>query len=361
MGFLAPDEFIILYDYPTLTLDDLRRIRDVGVRTALNCVDWQKVEREPGVYDWADSDALVERMRQAGMKSLLRCGDEAPFFFPDNYYLRSSNGAIWRNCDGYGNGEVHTCLSFWGPGQDEQLKHLRMCQERYSAPDVLCFAGGPHGGEVILPGMIPTYWDIHALASFGNYVEGKFEGNLDEFNRVNNTHFDAWHKVLPSDLPTKRDMQFAPSTVSWLSRDLWAAVKERQDVFPEIWLSLVERSIPFAEAIECGPRSGNWLMSDLCQYLPDEIHKELNALLFEVNRPGGNQGALNNVRDCMNKTWIGSQFCEGLYQNTTNSIAAGLRGFVTGPIHTARVGDKFEDWMLEAFKWSLAQWKAARL
>jgi len=366
MSFLLPDEFIILYDFPVLAPDNLKCIRDTGVKTMFNEIDWHGVERERGVYDWAAPDALVERARQAGMKSLLRvpmsspAAYEVPLFFPDDWYLRSSNGAIWRNCDGYGNGERHTCMSLWGPGAEQQLKFMRLCVDRYNAPDVICLAGGPHGGEVILPGMIPTYWGIHALAAFRQYAEGKFGGDLAEFNRANNTEFDAWRNVLPADLPTYRDMQFAPTTVAWLSRDLWKSVKEQQDVFPEIWLSLVERSIPFAEAVECGPRSGNWLMKDLCDYLPDELHKDLNVLLWQVNRADGNQGALNNVRDCMNKTWIGSEYCEGLYRHTASSIAAGLRGFITGPVRPEH-GGRFEDWMLEAMKWSLAQWKAARL
>jgi hypothetical protein len=360
MSFIAPDEFIILFDYPALSLDDLRRICDVGVRTAFNAVDWPSVEREPDIYDWTQPDALVERMRKAGMKSLLRCGDEAPLFFPDDYYLRSANGMLWRNGAGYGSGEVHTCLSLWGPGAETQRAFLRMCAERYASPDILCLAGGPHGGEVILPGMIPTYCDVHALEAFRKYAEAEFSGDLAALNLANNAHFAGWNDVVPSDLPTYGSMQFAPTTVNWLSKTLWESVKTNQDVFPEIWLSLVERSIPFAEAVECGPRSGNFLMSSLCQFLPDELHKELNVSLWEVNRPGGNQGALNNVRDCLDRTWVGSQYCEGLYRHTTETIVAGLRGFITGAIRPEHPG-KFENWMLEAFKWSLAQWKAARL
>jgi hypothetical protein len=367
MSFLASDEFIILYDFPVLSGDDLRRIRDVGVQTLFNEVNWYKVESEPGVYDWSHPDALVERARKAGMKSLLRCpvcipdGLEEPFFFPDDYYLKSSNGAIWRNCDGYGNDERHTCLSYWGPGQEEELKFLKMCQERYASPDILCFAGGPHGGEVILPGMIPTYWDTYALASFRQYAESAMASDLAEFNLINNAKFTDWASVVPADLPTYGSMQFAPTTVNWLSTSLWARLKARQDVFPEIILSLVERNIPFAEAVECGPRSGNWLMKDLCDGLPTELGKELNVILWQVNRGNSNQGALNNVRDVLDKTWIGSEYCEGLYRHTKRSIEIGLRGFITGPVRPEHNGGRLDNWHIEAIKWSLAQWKAARL
>jgi hypothetical protein len=88
----------------------------------------------------------------------------------------------------------------------------------------------------------------------------------------------------------------------------------------------------------------------------------MNALLWEVNRDGNNQGALNNVKEILGRTWIGSQFCEGLRRFTNRSIAEGLRGFITGPVHHARYGgDHLEEWMLESIRWSLDQWKAARL
>jgi hypothetical protein len=45
-------------------------------------------------------------------------------------------------------------------------------------------------------------------------------------------------------------------------------------------------------------------------------------------------------------------------RHTTDAIAAGLRGFITSPINP--MFGKLEDWMLDAIRWSLAEWKAAR-
>jgi hypothetical protein len=236
-----------------------------------------------------------------------------------------------------------------------------MCHERYNGEWVQCFAGGPHGGEVILPGMIPCYWDVHALESFRDYAMAEFVLDLGAFNRTNNTQFAHWSDVVPADLPNYGCMRFCPTTINWLTASLWEYIKQEHSIFSEIWLSLVERNTSFAEAFESGPRSCNWLMSDLTNDLPAVTKQDLNILLWEVNREGGNQGALNNIKTVMDRTWIGSQYCEGLYRYTDQSITAGLRGFITGPVHTARQGNHFEGWMLDAIRWSLAQWKAARL
>jgi hypothetical protein len=250
--------------------------------------------------------------------------------------MHSANGAVWRNYYGYGGGNKYTCLSPWcKDAMEHQRAFMRACNERYHDEWTQCYAAGPHAGEVILPGMVPCYWDAHALNSYRDYTGET--GN-------------------PPDLPTYASMKVETKLVEWLRYSLTEVVTIEQGIFPEIWLHLVERDTEFAESFECGPRSGNWLMTDLCANLPNELHKDLNVLLWEVNRHGGNQGALNNVKDVLDKTWIGSQYCEGLYHNTKDSIDKGLRGFVTSPSPNG----KLEDWMLDAFKWSIAEWKGAR-
>jgi hypothetical protein len=345
MTFIQPDEFIILVPDHNLTDDDLKRINETGVRTAFGAIMWEEIETKAG-YNWDKLDEQIDRVKQAGMKSLLRCHDNAPDWFPDDWYLRSATGAIWRNHYGFGGNDRFTCLSPWcKDAMKRQHSFMRACNDRYHDEWVQVFAGGPHGGEVILPGMVPCYWDPHAIKSYR-----EFTGDTGN----------------PADLPNYGSMKFETKTVEWLRHSLTEAVTIEQDIFPEIWLQLVERDTSFAESFECGPRSGNWLMSDLCANLPKSLQKDLNVLLWEVNRPGGNQGALNNVKDVLHKTWIGSQYCEGLYHYTKDSIDKGLRGFITNPAafyahNGSYTSGKLEDWMLDAFRWSIAQWKRARL
>lgn len=336
MRFVKPDEFIILFHNPNLTDDDLKRIGETGVQTAVYAIFWENVEKKSGGYDWEKLDAQVERLKNAGLKSLLRCHDNAPDWFPDDWYLRSANGVIWRNHYGYGGHERFTYVSPWcKDAMEHQRAFMRACNERYHDEWAQVYAGGPHAGEVILPGMIPCYCDPHAVKSYR-----EFTGDAGD----------------PPDIPTYASMKDHPELVEWLRHSLTETVKAEQDIFPEIWLHLVERDTLFGESFECGPRSGNWLMADFCTNLPNELHKELNVILWEVNRYGGNQGALNNVKHVLDKVWIGSQFAEGLRTFTEDSIKQGLRGFVTNPT----LSGGLQDWMLDAFRWSIKQWKAAR-
>lgn len=354
MSFIASDEFIILYDDDLLYTDELAQMREAGVRTAFERLYWGDIEKAPGVYDWSKTDAIVERCAAADMKVLMRLGDDAPQFFPDDWYIRDAGGTLWRNHNGYGGNDWYTLLSPWcTDAQMAEREFLLKAIARYAGPTVQLYAGGPHGGEVILPGMIPCYCDDHALADFRRYVA---EHGITDGERGGET-------ILPADLPTYESMKLAPTTVGWLAQSLYNWVRERNSMFPELWFSLVERHTRFAEAFETGPRTGNWLARRIYADLPGELGAPLNAAYFEVYRLYGTEGALDNVRDYLGRTWIGSQFCDGLYVHTDDAIRSGIRGFFTGPLHRYNPYDQHRlgDWQSEAIRWSLKRWRSARL
>lgn len=340
MTFIAPDEFIILMDFPALlSQDDLLRIREAGVRTLYGYANWQQVEQAPGVYDWTQPDAWVARAAAADMRLLLRCYENAPLCFPADWYLQTASGMVWRELPHWGG--RRTYLSPWcAEAMQAEQDFLRACQARYGGERVLCFIGIVHDGEMLLPATVASWYDPHAQASFRAFV-----GTAATL----------------VDLVTPADLDAHPAQAAWLAESLYAYVSAQQAVFPELWLSLVERNTPLALALESGPRSGNWLMRRLCQDLPSELAKPLNLLLFEVFREGGTQGALDNAQGFIDRTWTGSQFCEGLLRNTDAAIARGQRGFLTAPLHPDLRPGRVEPWMLEALRWSLAQWRKARL
>jgi hypothetical protein len=339
MSFLRPDEYIILMDHPSLSPDDLLRIREAGVRTLYAYVSWQQTERQPGVYDWSAADAWLERAGRADMQVLLRCYEQAPTFFPADWYLRTADGVLWRDLPGWGDSERHTLLSPWcQEAMAAEQAFMRECRARYAGERVLCYAGTTHSGEVLLPGMVACWYDSHARTDFHEFMGSD--------------------RAVPADLPTYAAMRAQPQTVLWLSGSLTAYVGRQQANFPEIWLALVERATRPVEDFG-GARSGNWLRRELCEQLPGELGKPLNILLFEIYRAEGLQGALDSLAGYEERTWVGSQFCEGLRANTADAIARGLRGFITAPVHDYRPG-RLEPWMLDTLRWSLAQWRAAR-
>jgi hypothetical protein len=338
MSFIAADEYIILMDHATLSLDDLKRVREIGVRTLYSYINWAAIEPAPGVYNWQAVSAQLERARAADMKLLLRCYEQAPAWFPADWYLRTADGVIWRELPGWGGPTGYTLLSPWcAEAMAEEQAFMQMCQELYASPTVQLYAGVAHDGELLLPGMVASYYDPHAVASFR-----AFTGRDD---------------ALPADLPTYAALQQEQETTRWLLDSLWTCTWHRHAPFSEIWLSLVERATRPVEDFG-GPRSGNWLRPGLCDGLPWTQNKPLNILLFEIYRPEGLEGALDSVQSWAGCTWVGSQYCDGLRAHTADAIGRGLRGFITAPVHDARPG-KLEPWMLEAFTWSLTQWREA--
>jgi hypothetical protein len=341
MSFIAADEYIILMDHATLSLDDLKRVREIGVRTLYSYINWAAIEPAPGVYNWQAVSAQLERARAADMKLLLRCYEQAPAWFPADWYLRTADGVIWRELPGWGGPTGYTLLSPWcAEAMAEEQAFMQMCQELYASPTVQLYAGVAHDGELLLPGMVASYYDPHAVASFR-----AFTGRDD---------------ALPADLPVRSGLfdQTQLSTLAWLDASLAAYVTAQQAGFPEIWLSLVERAEPTAPETFCGPASGNWLRRKLCDHLPATLGKPLNLLLFEIYRPVGTEGMLDSIHGYEGCTWVGSQYCDGLRAHTADAIGRGLRGFITAPVHDARPGT-LEPWMLEAFTWSLTQWREA--
>lgn len=338
MSFIAADEYIILMDHATLALDDLKRIRDGGVRTMYGYLNWAEIEPWADVYDWSPADELIERAQAADMKLLLRCYEKAPAYFPPDWYLRTVDGVTWRDLPGWGDGSRHSLLSPWcGEAMAREQSFMRLCRERFDNwPAVQLYAGVTHDGEVLLPGMAASYYDPHALANYRAFA------GIGQ----------------PADLPTRASLKQQRVTADWLRETLLQRAAAQHAIFPEVWLSLVERTLPDAQEPFCGPRSGNWLRPELCRTLPAALGKDLNLLLFEVYRPGETDGMFTGVRAYADRTWVGSQFCEGLRTNTADAISRGLRGFITAPVHDQRPG-RLEPWMLDTIRWSLSQWREA--
>lgn len=368
--FIDPDEFIIVLDLPlgALSVDDLKRLRDAGIKTAWAWVNWYATEPRRGVYDWAITDYVVGHMAAAGMKLLMTVPNAGPTFAPDDWYLRTHDGKLWRAFyDGYREGWPYSELSPWNAeAMAYEREFQRMVIDRYASTGLVqCVCGGIHGAEAVLPGMTESWFDRHALESFRAYARAGFDGDLAYFNRANHTSYESWAEVRPGMFPTRAAMDRNPTTVDWLHDTLMAVLKERQAVFAaqpwrESWVMLPQRDTEFAEAYETGPRSCNWLAPELYRDLPAELGTALQIMLYEVFRPSGTQGALDHIRGYEGCTWVGSQFVQGLQRHTYGAIASGLRGFLCGPLHPESGYTKLLPEMLDVIRWSLSQWKAAR-
>jgi hypothetical protein len=366
--FIGNDEYILLMDCPpgAMSVDDLKRLADVGVRTVWSYLFWYSIEPRRGVYQWAIPDAMIERYSKAGVKALVQVS-EAVTWGPPEWYVQQADGRIWRAFyDGYRDGFPYTVLSPWNEeAQAYQREFERTARDRYNSDTVQCIASTPHGGEVMLPGMVECWYDPAAIADFVRYAREGFADDLAYYNRANHTQFHDWAQARPAPLPNRAAMEMRPTTVDWLHDTLIKRAFESQGIFAEspwreAWYMLPQREGDFAEQFESGPRSGNWIAGELYRTTPQMIRASVNIVLYEVFRTRGTQGILDYIAGYESRTWVGSQYVPGLVRNTASAIALGLRGFLTGPIHPDSGYSKLEPDMVEVFKWSLNEWQAAR-
>lgn len=59
---------------------DLERIRDFGFSFIRWGISWEAVEKSPGVFDWAATDAFFDRIRQAGLPSIVILATGNPLY-----------------------------------------------------------------------------------------------------------------------------------------------------------------------------------------------------------------------------------------------------------------------------------------
>lgn len=154
--FLDRDERLLLFHLRNieLTQESLKCFRQIGIKTAklgAQWASWHEIEPEPGVYNWDVTDEIVERHQRAGVKVILDLYWRAPdwlegiidivydegttFIVPDRTF-----SLTWRAVD-----------PFDADAMAHEAEFLERACERYSAADVLCSYGMPHGAERILP------------------------------------------------------------------------------------------------------------------------------------------------------------------------------------------------------------------
>jgi hypothetical protein len=133
-------------------------------------------------------------------------------------------------------------------------------------------------------------------------------------------------------------------------------MSEEQDIFVnhpshEIWTAL-------HPALDGVAQTGNAYRHELDELLrrkfPQAVHYAIKHVHF-----ADVLGAQATAEDMRNGSliWVGSEYCEGLLENTESAIEQGFRGFVTAPLHLLTEHRIIEDWMLDAIKESLSKWR----
>lgn len=330
--FIDDDEYIMLVHENKMrrvSPDDLKRLREIGVKTSIEYLGWQDVAREDGSFDWSWIESIVEPLLQADIKVLLGVSwDHGPRWFPKDWYLHDATGNLFTGwCYEY-------VVSPWCPPVVEKLSEfIKAVCDRWSSEQVLCYRGAIHGGEVMYPetpDWVPSYFDPWAIQDFQAYYGSQAKPTYPPDEATN-----AWL------YGTSRQMLLREQAIFYKYR-------------PELWTAM---HYAFGVQLYTGNQHQRLLYGDMRKAFPEMDHQTICFTYFEPVQ--GLDKFREDARNGM-KIWSGSEYCEGLLQNTDAAIAAGFRGFITGPVHYWTKHKVMEPWMFEAFAISLAKWRNAR-
>ena len=289
-----------------LSTADRERLREVGIQTAHEQPAWARVEPAQGQYDWGYLDNIVNRNRNAGLKSLVQLpGWRLPDWIPNEWRAQQKNGAY----------EVEV-LSLWNEeAQTYSSDYIKVVMDHYKdQKDVGFFFGEFQGGEAPLP-CSHCYFDHCAL---DNYKE--IFGN------------DA----VP-DLSTE-------DTQDWFHTSIITHYIQKGEVFylhnKEIWncqQRLMDRwNIAF----------GNHVQPEIMR-LYREIFTDASLVLLQYTYFDGSHTqderdwVDNIIKISQCETIVEAMYCAGLPTTTPKAIEKGFRGQIVQPAHN--VSNQFLD------------------
>lgn len=306
--FIQDDEYILLMQDSLggrFTLDDLKRLRDIGVQTIVYYPFWRDIEVSLREYQWRSIDDAIQLARKAGMKSLFALYDHAPdHLFPPDWYLKAIDGR-----DYLGPYNQERFISPWNP--EAWAYHLgfitNFCK-RVSADDVMCFRTTSGGAESMFPQHFPYRLD-------GPYWETMRRVLLEEQEIFYNAHD---------------------------SHELWTCFHHAFDY-------LGTAGTEYAEE----------LYKEMRNRFPDHRHYSISYTQFR-NDVGGEDKNREEMQRLGLSMFGGSEYAEGLLTNTDTAIQQGFRGFITGPLHQLTAYRKMEEWMFDNFRYSMNKWREAK-
>ena len=327
MAFLAPDERLIVMDINRrayageghdygLTADEMRQLRDIGIRTVLQQMWWDAIERERGVRDWAPVEVGLERARAAGMRVLLGCYQRPPTCLPAEWYLHSESGENLGH------------LSLWNDEANEyEAEFVRELAGRYAGPDVLLQNTLICDGETMLP-KEPSWHDPAGLASFREWCGQGAEPS------VRRAYGSGW---------------LGQSVVEKMLRyqGLLLEVQDHGEVWVQLHPMIEKRSTgtQYVADVLAAMRA-EWPEVSICWLLYTfyEFGAEFRKAQIELARGYG-------VR-----LFVGAGHCEGLARSVPRAKGSGL-GLLCGPRHDLIMPDQkeLEGWMVERLAWAVGE------
>jgi len=305
MTFLKPDDYIILMDWNetpqtlahlddpsrTMSLDELKAAKDLGINTVITQIYWNNVEPSIGNAEWEYPDTMMEKYVAADLRAMLMSPVLVPLDAPDDYYFKYEDGTLEK-----------LSFSIWNKEAMElQRNFLERMVERYASPDVQIVLGEFNGGEFVLP-LRAGFYDTSALAQFG----GRPDPNVQD-----------------------------PRTIEWLRESVVNHYLDMQEPLVkqhgEIWDALHQYIAYFH------PASGDQFQTDIHAAYHNkwpDVDVVLLQYTFMYHAPNPvYMNHIYNLRDMGAKVIIEANWTSGLKESTPLAISEGFSGQICCPVH----------------------------
>jgi hypothetical protein len=299
--------------------DELKVLRQAGATVVCEYLWWQQLEPRKGVYEWEQSDRMVERARRANLKIVLNAWSVPPTWFPDDWYASfAPRDTLCRDI-----------LSLWHREAQAYMRgFMNQLVARYSGPDVLVVLSEYLTGESILHNC-PCFYDAAALA---DYKQCYGTGRRPEITELD--------------------------TLEWLRRSVVQHYLDAQSV-------LVEQHNEVWDALQWLIARQSWANGNYAQ--PDLLAAyrqrwpTANIVLIQYTYFAHGPEYFSYIQDLRKRLGlhliVEAQYCEGLQRGSAAwAREQGANGQIVAPLHPFTGHTCLEPWMAEAIQQAASAW-----
>lgn len=308
--FLADNEFILFMDCVNdgmVTVDELKQLRQAGVRTLYRAyTDFDKFYFK-GTPNWNYFDDYLERADAAGMKSIHQLWQSETYLGPANWYAKKAGGQT-------------RALSPWCvEAQEYNRDIIRMIIKRYSGSNIMFVTGQHQGNERVLRNSA-AYFDEHALADWQKEHDGK------------------------PDHRTSAGAEWLKKSYIKLMTDLAKIFMEQPQ--REVWfnLSRYKATVPTLCCHGC-----EWIDDYLVEWkkLKPAAINHISFNFFPYPKEYQDT-VISKSKQFGTLEFAGAEYAQGLKAgNGARAVELGLRGMIIGPTHPFSGYKRIEPWMID--------------
>lgn len=336
MSFMVSDEFLILQNpgaywkpqppyFPTL--ENKATLREAGIQTSLEHLDWSIIEPEQGEYDFSSVEEKLEVNREAGIKTLFPVpGELAPAWMPNEWMLQEDSG----NAEMRGDAVDYRNISFWNEEAQAYLDgYLADLVLEYHASDVLFIHAENQGGEGILPCGQHMYYDPAAIEQYKEWYGTDAYPNIETQDTLEWLQEAAIRRVLRIyDIINKHD-------------EVWNQQQKLMDEWSKSTINYAQKDI----------------LRSYAQYFPDSDMTLLQYTYFDDAHTEYHRMYVDSIKkEFQCNIIVEAMYCQGLPTTTPASIEKGYRGQILGVAHPIAPTHDLEDWQVDAIKESHNLW-----